>query len=170
MPVNISELRFTVCFLTYEEQLLMLKRNKPPNRGLWNGVGGHIEAGETPMVSCLREVYEETGYRLPEVSFCGLLTWSGYEIDDGGLYLFIAPVPTPEFAPTNEGELAWKSRNWVFNSPETVSNIHYFGPKILNGVPPCEYHFDYDGGIIQHYEILPLPPEINVTGKSRFSP
>lgn len=167
--MNISDLRFTVCFLTFGDQLLMLKRNKAPNKGLWNGVGGHIENGESPMASCLREVYEETGYRLPESHFCGLLTWRGYEIADGGLYLFTAPVSTPAFVPTNEGELAWKRRDWVFSSPETVSNIHYFGPKILNGAPICTYHFDYSDGNIQHYEILPLPPGIDVTHESRFA-
>jgi 8-oxo-dGTP diphosphatase len=167
MPVSISELRFTVCFLTFGEQLLMLKRKKPPNKGLWNGVGGHIEPGESPLASCLREVHEETGYQLTGLRFCGLLTWRGYEIADGGLYLFTGQVSNPAFVPTNEGILAWKPRSWVFSSPETVSNIHYFGPQILNGAPACTYHFDYSGGKIQKYEITPLPPEIDVTQESR---
>ena len=42
----------------------MLHRRRPPNQGLWNGVGGRIEAGEPPLAACLREVQEETGYRL----------------------------------------------------------------------------------------------------------
>jgi 8-oxo-dGTP pyrophosphatase MutT (NUDIX family) len=56
-------LLFTVCFLTRGEQVLLLHRSSPPNRGLWNGVGGHIEPGERPLASALREVREETGYK-----------------------------------------------------------------------------------------------------------
>ena len=54
-------LTHTLCFLTRADQVLMLHRRKPPNQGLWNGVGGKIEAGETPLEGCLREVLEETG-------------------------------------------------------------------------------------------------------------
>lgn len=39
---------FTLCFLLHGEDVLMLHRRFPPNQGLWNGVGGHIEPGETP--------------------------------------------------------------------------------------------------------------------------
>lgn len=70
----------------------MLYRYKPPNQGLWNGVGGHLEPGETPKDSVLREVYEETGFCLSAVRFAGLLTWEGFEIPNGGLYLFTAQV------------------------------------------------------------------------------
>ena len=56
------KLKFTVCFLFRNEDILMLLRNKPPNQGLWNGVGGHIELGESPYESCLREVKEEAGF------------------------------------------------------------------------------------------------------------
>ncbi len=135
----------------------MLHRCKPPNQGLWNGVGGHIEPGETPLAGCLREVYEETGYRLDSVNFAGLLTWRGFEIDDGGLYLFTAKVETPQFQTTSEGLLAWKSYRWVFSAPDVVSNIHIFAPHVLNGALPQEYRFEYAGGQILQHSIHPLP-------------
>ncbi|MCJ7625184.1 MAG: NUDIX domain-containing protein [Anaerolineaceae bacterium] len=157
-----ADIRYTLCFLTHEEAVLMLHRRNPPNQGLWNGVGGHIEDGETPTASCLREVYEETGYALQAIRFAGLLTWRGFEISDGGLYLFTAPVQSTDFKPSSEGTLAWKPFHFVFTSPMVVSNIHVFGPQILNGAPPQVYHFEYNGGEILEHEIYPLSSGIQV--------
>ena len=87
---------YTLCFLTRGDHILMLHRRRPPNQGLWNGVGGRIEAGEPPLAACLREVQEETGYRLATTRFDGLLSWSGHEFPDGGLYIYTAEAPEGE--------------------------------------------------------------------------
>jgi len=157
-------LRYTLCFLTRGEQVLMLLRDRPPNQGLWNGVGGRIEPGEAPIEACLREVREETGYRLTALHFAGLLTWKGFARPEepatnfsGGLYIFTAEAPPGEPAACDEGRLEWKLRTWMFSSPEVVSNIHVFGPLILDGAAAQVYHFDYRGGEIQGHRIFPLP-------------
>lgn len=150
------ELRYTLCFLTRGEEVLMLHRKNPPNQGLWNGVGGRLEAGETPRDCVLREVREETGFQLDDVTFRGLLTWDGFETPPGGLYIFTAQAPDGLPSACPEGELAWKQRNWVFSSPEVVSNIHVFGPLVWNGAPVQEYYFSYRDGQITRHEIRPL--------------
>jgi 8-oxo-dGTP diphosphatase len=149
-------LRYTLIFLTHGEDVLMLHRRRAPNLGLWNGVGGHLEPGEDPRAGAIREIYEETGLRVPEVRFAGLLTWEGYEIEAGGLYMYTAEAPQRSFHENDEGEMAWKSREWVFHSSEVVSNIRIFAPMVLDGVPPQIYHFVYHDGQIDRYEIKPL--------------
>ena len=153
--------RYTLIFLLRGDEVLMLHRRNPPNQGLWNGVGGRLEPGELPLHGALREVREETGYRLPTARFAGLLTWDGHSETAGGLYIFTAYTPNgaPLHPQDDEGELAWQPRSWVLSSPAVVENIHRFGPYVLDGAPPQEYHFTYGGGdLILRWEIRPLPP------------
>jgi 8-oxo-dGTP diphosphatase len=150
---------YTLIFLTRGEQVLMLHRRNPPNQGLWNGIGGRIEAGETPLACALREVREESGYHLERLHFAGTLTWDGFETPPGGLYLFTAEAPSGDARGNGEGELAWKSKAWVFSALEVVSNILVFGPNILNGAQPKEYYFNYREGKIAGYEIREIPPD-----------
>lgn len=155
-----SRLRYTLCFLTRADRVLLLHRRRPPNQGLWNGVGGRLEPGETPLAACLREVQEETGYRLASARFGGLLTWSGFEIADGGLYLFTAEAPSGKPMPTAEGELRWWPRARVQTAPEVVSNLHFVLPPLLDGAPPQVYHMTYAGGILVRAEARALPADM----------
>ncbi len=149
-----QDMRYTLCFLTRGENILMLHRRNPPNRGFWNGIGGRIEPGETPIQGALREIREESGYQLEALRFCGWLTWEGFEIPKGGLYLFSAEAPAGEAVSNDEGELAWQPREWVFHSDEVVSNIHVFGPLALNDPQPKEYHFIYREGKMMGFTLI----------------
>lgn len=160
-PVD-GPLGFTLCFLTRGDQVLMLHRRKAPNRGLWNGVGGHLEPGESPLAGCLREVWEETGLRITAARFGGLVTWEGFEAPPGGLYLFTAEAPPGEVTGNGEGDLAWRRRGWVFSSPQVVGNIHLFAPLLLAGAAPRRYHFVYRDGRLVGHTVHPLPPHVRV--------
>src|SRR5260370_33757870 len=72
-------LPYTICFCLHDDQVLMLYRSNPPNAGLWNGLGGKIETGETPLSNIQREVLEDATLDLDEgqeVHFAGLVTWT----------------------------------------------------------------------------------------------
>lgn len=155
-------LGYTLAFLTRGDNVLMLHRTKAPNKNLWNGVGGKIHEGEAPLAACLREVKEETGFVLPTMRFAGVLTWRGFEIALGGLYIFVAPAPDGDPIDSAEGKLAWQPRTWMCSAPEVVSNIHHFGPLILRGDPPRQYHFEYETGKLLKWEVFPLPYEFKI--------
>jgi len=64
-------------------ELLLLKRNKEPNRGCWSPIGGKLEMplGESPYECAIREAQEETGMELTEDDlhlFC-MISEKGYE-------------------------------------------------------------------------------------------
>jgi 8-oxo-dGTP pyrophosphatase MutT (NUDIX family) len=51
----------TALILNSKGNVLLIKRTKQPWKGLWGFPGGHVDAGETPRKTILREVREETG-------------------------------------------------------------------------------------------------------------
>lgn len=68
----------TLCYLLRDNACLMLHRVKKEhdiNKDKWIGVGGHMEAGESPEDCVRREVKEETGCTLLSQKFRGIITF-----------------------------------------------------------------------------------------------
>src|SRR5690606_3577188 len=58
----------TLCYLNDGERLLMLRRRKEPFSMHWTAPGGKIEPGETPEEAIVREMHEETGLSVRDLS------------------------------------------------------------------------------------------------------
>lgn len=54
----------TDALVLHEGHLLLIERAREPGKGLWALPGGFVEENETLLVSCLRELHEETGLDL----------------------------------------------------------------------------------------------------------
>lgn len=158
-------IKYTICFVRSGDRLLLLNRDRAPNLGLWNGVGGRLEEGESPRDCILREVAEETGIRLRTVRYAGLVTWGDrYDHVRGGMYAYLADVPDPEPAgplATAEGILAWKELAWVLDpvNEGVVSNIQRFLPVMLHDPTPYRHHCVYRQGLLKVCIRHPLPAE-----------
>jgi 8-oxo-dGTP pyrophosphatase MutT (NUDIX family) len=67
-------------------------RQEEDGQIFWNFPGGHMEAGETPEQTCIREVKEETGY---EIAIAGLFCEikKGSHPGSSGLeYVYLADI------------------------------------------------------------------------------
>ncbi|MBI4214617.1 NUDIX domain-containing protein [archaeon] len=53
------------CLIIAGDEVLAVKRTKPPGVGLYANLGGHVEAGEHPYETAIREAREEAGITLP---------------------------------------------------------------------------------------------------------
>ena len=106
---------YTVVLVHTPAGYLLINRRKPPYVGLWNGLGGKVELGETPAVGALREVYEESGLLLADVQACGLVHWVVDGQLRGDLHLFSGTSNEVRAWPqaTREGILAAMSREWL---------------------------------------------------------
>lgn len=145
-------INYTIGFIRHGDRLLLLNRRYAPNMGLWNGVGGKIEAGESPIDAILREIKEETGLQLPQIRFAGIVTWGErYDQVRGGMYAFLgsleAPVPEgPIEVP--EGILAWKPLSWVTDplNQGVVPSLPRFLPVMFRDPTPYRHHCIYGDG------------------------
>ncbi len=101
----------TLCYIERDGAYLMLYRNKKlqdPNEGKWIGVGGKLEAGETPEQCLLREVREETGLELLQYQYRGEILFLSDRWEDEIMYLYTATEFQGELLENcDEGELRW---------------------------------------------------------------
>jgi 8-oxo-dGTP diphosphatase len=58
---------YVIGFLIKDDKVALIEKNRPEwQKGLLNGIGGHIEPGETPFQAMVREFEEEAGMRIPD--------------------------------------------------------------------------------------------------------
>lgn len=67
------------------DRLLLVKRERAPQAGVWSVPGGKVEHGELLMEAVLRELHEETGLE----GVCGPLLGWAERIDDEGHYVLL---------------------------------------------------------------------------------
>jgi 8-oxo-dGTP diphosphatase len=150
------EIPYTICFCVRDGSVLVLRRKHPPNEGKWNGLGGKIEAGETPAESVPREVFEEAGVDVFEcLRYAGVATWNaGAEptSESRGMHAFIAEAEKEIIAGREapEGLLAQPPIVWVCDprNDAVVSNVPRFLPATLDPESPIEFRCEYEGGIL----------------------
>jgi 8-oxo-dGTP diphosphatase len=156
---------YTICFVISGDQVLMLRRRRSPNGGLWNGLGGKIQAMEEPETSIRREVWEEAQLNLSatDVRFAGLVTWRSSDpaYDRRGMYAYLATLPDRSVIcvplDTSEGLIDWKKIEWVSEpgNLEVVDNIPLFLPRMLSG-EVANFYCVYDGGALRDFCVRPL--------------
>lgn len=116
-------LPYKICVLVYFQneagELLLMRRRKSPNLGLWSCIGGKLEqgTGESPYECARRETHEEIGLELSDADLhlFGLIAEKAYEGRTHFLmFLFEAkPRLTSLPPPIDEGDFA-------FHAPDAI--------------------------------------------------
>jgi 8-oxo-dGTP diphosphatase len=112
--VDPSEKRYqfvarTICFLFNKHQVLLIKGSKNRKRwaDLYNGIGGHVEQGESIMECAKRELAEEAGVDGVELDLVSVIS-----IDNGKnpgicLFVFRGEYDGDIGAGSDEGTVEW---------------------------------------------------------------
>jgi 8-oxo-dGTP diphosphatase len=124
---------------TGDVEVLLLKG--APHKRLWanlyNGIGGHIEAGEDIYTAALREVKEETGLAVTGLTLRGVVhidTGAGDEGPRPGVMMFVFAGESAgrHVQPTTEGTPEWVPLTSLKSMP-LVDDLHEVIPLALGG-------------------------------------
>lgn len=110
----------TLCYMEQEDSYLMLHRIKKKNdmnQDKWLGVGGHLEAGESPEECLIREVKEETGLTLLSYRQRGIVTFVSDQYPDEYMFLYTSDKFEGTLLECNEGHLEWVPKEKLDSFP-----------------------------------------------------
>ena len=88
------------------EKLLFCRRRKEPYKGLYNFVGGKIEAGEDGLSAAYRELREETGITEADIELHSVMTLD-YPLDSIHMEAYAGRLNNPVDVHGDENELCW---------------------------------------------------------------
>ena len=114
-------LNTTLCYIENDGAYLMLHRVKKindMNKDKWLGVGGKLEAGESPFDGARREIYEECGVEVENLSYRGIITFVSDLYGTEYMHLFTADSYRGEINyDCDEGNLEWVPKDKICDLP-----------------------------------------------------
>jgi 8-oxo-dGTP diphosphatase len=112
-------------------RLLLIKRAKDPNKGLYSPIGGKLDtaSGESPAMCARREIHEEAGIdvAIERLHLAGLISEHGYQGQTNWLMFFYRVLGSVDVTPhtIREGDLEWHPLEALFSLalPDTDRRI-----------------------------------------------
>jgi 8-oxo-dGTP diphosphatase len=120
-----------LCFVFAGETVLLLRgaADKKIWPGRYNGLGGHVERGESVQAAAAREIWEEAGLRPRDLRLRGVVVVDTGEPVGIGLYVFSATAEKGTHTESAEGSLEWvplsqvEGRQCVADVPALVRRL-----------------------------------------------
>jgi mutator protein MutT len=146
----------TLCFLVKKddsgkvEQVCLAMKKKGFGVGMWNGVGGKVEEGETVEQAMVREVEEEIGVKIVQFENRGKIMFA----DDGEksftfeVHVFLSTSWVGEPEETDEMSPKWFNVSAIPYESMWIDD-QYWLPQIIEGrTVDAEFYLGKDGGEI----------------------
>jgi 8-oxo-dGTP diphosphatase len=135
----------TLVYAVREGQVLLLRRVKDPNKGLWVAPGGKIEPGESPIDCAVREMREETGLLVERPVLRGVMTETSPRPDYQWLtFIFVARRFSGRVSPTPGLELRWVPIDEVARLPIPPADAVFLPRMMESDDAPFNAKFEYD--------------------------
>jgi 8-oxo-dGTP diphosphatase len=135
-------------FLTRGEDVLLIK-GAPTKRvwaNLYNGLGGHVERGESVWAAARREVEEESGLKDLFLWLCAVVTIDTGDAASGILMFVFRGEADGEPRPSVGGTLEWVPTSRLAALP-LVEDLPTLLPRVLamqRGDPPLWGFYEYN--------------------------
>lgn len=143
------------------KKVLLVHRNRRPDDahyGKYNGLGGKMEALESPVTCIRREIREEAAIECESLTLKGTLSWPGFGKGGEDWFGFLFRVDKYSGTPSTEnpeGSLEWIETEKILSLPLWEGDRHFlplmFGsdPRQFHGVmpykdgKPVSWHYDW---------------------------
>ena len=131
-------------------EVLLLKgaKDKKIWAGAYNGIGGHVEAGEDILTSARRELMEETGLTNAGLCLCGQVMVEVDEQHGIALFIFKGLYNGGELKASDEGGLEWVNLEDISKLP-LVEDLPELLPRVsqyIEGDPLIIGKYQYQNG------------------------
>ena len=107
----------TLCYLEQDGAYLMMhrvKKKNDENKEKWIGIGGKLEAGESPFDCARREILEEVGVRPRGLRYRGIVTFVSDIFGTEYMHLFTADGYEGNINyDCDEGDLRWVEKQRI---------------------------------------------------------
>lgn len=155
----------TLCYLEHGDRVLMIhriSRSGDVHFGKYNGLGGKLDPGESPLQCVLREVYEESGLRPRRVRFSGHIAFPAFDgHNDWSVFLYRAFEPEGTLsADPPEGRLEWVPRSALLELPLWEGD-RIFLPWVLEDRRFLA-RFVYENGVYISHQVHFLAEDLRV--------
>ena len=139
----------TLVYAIRDDEVLLHRRVKAPNVGLWVAPGGKLEDGESPAECAVREMREETGLTIDGPALRGIMTEVSPRADYQWLtFIFAATRLGGELAPApGIGEFRWVRIPEVFQLDIPRTDRIFFARVVRLADPPFLLKFSYDADL-----------------------
>lgn len=124
----------TLAYIEKNNKFLMLYRNKKENdisEGKWLGVGGKLEADESPNDGIKREIKEETGLIAHDIKLRGFITFVNSICESELIFIYTVNEFSGQVINCNEGTLEWIDKKDILNL-NLWEGDRYFLTPIIN--------------------------------------
>ena len=137
----------TVAFVRNGDDLLLMRHPESSDRfrGRWNGIGGHVEAGEDVRAAARRELREEAGIDLPDLRLRCVIHETGLAGSAYVVFVFVGKTRTRNFRAAAGLQLAWQPLAKL-DQIQLVADLPELLPRILQADEPCFATQAFDGG------------------------
>lgn len=145
LPMPPALMLATLVYALRDEQVLLLRRNSEPNRGLWVAPGGKLDHGESPAECAVREMREETGLEIEGPVLRAVVTETSPRADYQWLtFIFVAWDFAGTFTPASGiGEFRWVPLDEVTKLPIPPADAIFF-PRLMQDGTTFTAKFEYD--------------------------